>query len=77
MTTSWTRSSAAAFIAGAERRDTDRGGATILNRVAPPLVHEAGGDRAVVELPSTTSRWIRVNDTEAELTSYMRLLYRV
>lgn len=76
VTTSWSSGSAAAFVAGACSRDTARTGA-ILNRVAPPVVHHEGGDRAVVELPSTTTRWIPVNEVEAVLSSYMRLVYRV
>jgi hypothetical protein len=49
---------------------------TILNRVGPPLIHHSG-QRAFVELPSTSIRWITVSGVEAELTSFMRLFYRV
>lgn len=75
VTTSWLKGSAAAFVsstAGASARTR----APIINRLGHPLVYESGR-RAVVELPSTTTRWIPVNGVEAELASFMRLLYRV
>jgi SnoaL-like domain len=73
--TSSLRGSAEAFAASA-RDAASRDSAAILNRLGPPLVHHAGR-RAVVELPSTTTRSVIVNGAEAELTSFMRLLYRV
>jgi hypothetical protein len=73
VTTSWTQGSAAAFVSGAAARSAGAG--PILNRVGPPVVR-CVGERAVVELPSTTTRWIPVNGVEAELASFMRLLYR-
>ena len=48
----------------------------IINRLGPAVVHQKK-DRAVVELPSTTTRQIQVNGEEAVLDSYMRLIYRV
>ena len=74
VTTSWLQGSAAQFVASSGPRGTVAG--PILNRAGPPIVH-ARERRAVVELPSTTTRWIPVAEVEAELTSYMRLLYRV
>ncbi len=75
VTTSWLKGSAAAFVSGGPAR---AGGSRepIINRLGPPLVYESGR-RAVVELPSTTIRWTPVNGVEAELASFMRLLYRV
>ncbi|MCO4252132.1 nuclear transport factor 2 family protein [Pseudarthrobacter raffinosi] len=72
--TSWSQGSAAAFVAGAATRSADSG--PILNRVGPPVIR-VSGRRGFVELPSTTTRWIPVNGTEAVLVSFMRLLYRV
>lgn len=74
VTTSWLQGSAAQFVSSSGARDTAT--SPIVNRVGPPIVNQNGG-RAVVELPSTTTRWIPVDGTEAELASFMRLLYRV
>ena len=72
--TSWLQGSAEAFVSAAEGSSPGSRG-TILNRLGPPLVHHCGW-RAVVELPSTTTRSISVHGVEAEFTSFMRLLYR-
>lgn len=72
--TSWLQGSAEAFVSAAEASSSG-GRGTILNRLGPPLVHHRGL-RAVVELPSTTTRSISVHGVEAEFTSFMRLLYR-
>ena len=72
--TSWSEGSAAAFVSGTATRSASSG--PIINRVGPPVV-EVHGQRAFVELPSTTTRWIPVNGVEAVLVSFMRLLYRV
>ena len=72
--TSWMQGSAAAFAAGAGERSASSG--AIINRVGPPVV-QVSGQRGFAELPSTTTRWIEVNGTEAVLVSFMRLLYRV
>lgn len=74
VSTSWTRGSAAAFLTG--RAPTAAGAGPIVNRTGAPVVHRSGR-RAVVELPSTTTRWIPVNGVEAVLDSFMRLVYRV
>jgi hypothetical protein len=75
VTTSWLSGSAAAFVSqGASQQPVGTG--PLLNRLGPPVVHERGA-RAVVELPSTTTRWIPVNGVEAILESFMRLVYRV
>ncbi len=75
VTTSWLKGSAAAFVSGGSTR-SDGSSEPIINRLGPPLVYESRR-RAVVELPSTTIRWTPVNGVEAELASFMRLLYRV
>lgn len=75
VTTSWLKGSAAAFVSGGDTR-SGRSSEPIINRLGPPLVYESRR-RAVVELPSTTIRWIQVDGVEAELASFMRLLYRV
>ena len=72
--TSWMQGSAAAYVAGAGERSASSG--AIVNRVGPPVVR-VSGRRGLVELPSTTTRWIEVHGTEAVLASFMRLLYRV
>ncbi|MEC3981017.1 nuclear transport factor 2 family protein [Amycolatopsis sp. H20-H5] len=74
VTTSWVQGSAQAFVAGARARSAGSSG-PIVNRVGAPVVRHAG-QRAVVELPSTTTRWIPVNGVESVLVSFMRLLYR-
>jgi hypothetical protein len=48
----------------------------IMNRCGGALIYQ-NGDKAFVEYPTTTIRGVYVNDVEAVLTSYMRLLYRV
>lgn len=48
----------------------------IVNRCGGALIYQ-NGDKAFVEYPTTTTRGMYVNDVEAVLTSYMRLLYRV
>lgn len=73
--TSWLQGSAEAFVAAAEGVGSSASRGTILNRLGPPLVHHSGR-RAVVELPSTTTRSISVHGVEAEFTSFMRLVYR-
>lgn len=75
VTTSWLQGSAEAFVSAAGDGSSGHSG-TILNRLGPPVVHYSGR-RAVVELPSTTTRSISVHGVEAELTSFMRLVYRV
>lgn len=47
----------------------------IVNRCGGALIYQ-NGEKAFVEYPTTT-RGVYVNDVEAVLTSYMRLLYRV
>lgn len=74
MTTSWLQGSAEAFVSAAGDGSSGSRG-TILSRLGPPLVHHSGR-RAVVELPSTTTRSVSVHGVEAEFTSFMRLVYR-
>ena len=73
VTTSWLQGSAAEFVSGGPAHPSN---GPIVNRTSPPVVTQRGR-RAVVELPSTTIRWLSVSGVEAELSSYMRLLYRV
>jgi hypothetical protein len=73
ITTSWLQGTVAEFVSG--QPANSRNG-PIVNRAGPPIVNESG-PRAVVELPSTTIHWIQVGGVEAELTSFMRLLYRI
>ncbi len=75
VTTSWMTGSAAAFASGKELPTTPGNAGPIINRSGPPVVHHSGR-RAVVELPSTTIRWLPVNGVEAEMASFMRLIYR-
>jgi len=72
--TSWMSGSAAGFVSGRELPSAANAG-PIINRAGPPVVHHSGR-RAVVQLPSTTIRWLTVNGVEAELVSFMRLIYR-
>jgi hypothetical protein len=74
VTTSWVRGSARDYLTGAQARSAVSG--PIVNRVGPPVVHQAGL-RAVAELPSSTTRWIPVKGVEAVLVSFMRLIYRI
>lgn len=46
------------------------------SRIGYPVVHR-NGNRAYVELPQITIRWVVVNGEKAVLTIYMRLIYRV
>ena len=73
--TSWSAGPLASYLKGGNRTESTPD-EIILSRVAVPIVHQKG-NRAYVELPATTIRWIKVNGKEAVLTSYMRLIYRV
>lgn len=53
----------------------DAGARPVVGRLSPPIVNHRAR-RAVVELPTTTVHWILVNGTEAELQTFMRLIYR-
>lgn len=75
VTTSWTRGPVQAYLTGGQARRSDPNH-PILNRLGPPVIH-LKGNRAVVELPSTTTRWAVVNGEDAVMDSYMRLIYRV
>lgn len=75
VTTSWTSGPAQAYLSGGQKRKPSSR-YPILNRLGPAVIHQ-NGNRAVVELPSTTTRWIMVNGEEAVMDSYMRLIYRV
>lgn len=78
--TSWFEGSGLEFVDVSIKRF--RPDNSIVNRLAPPVVHFAGEprsatpDRAVVDLPSTTVRWFDLDGVEVELTSYMMLVYR-
>lgn len=48
----------------------------IVSRIAYPIVHRKG-NRAYVEVPQTTMRWVSVNGEKAVLECFMRLIYRV
>ena len=48
----------------------------MVNRCGGALIYQ-NGNKSFVEYPTTTTRGVYVNDVEAILTSYMRLLYRV
>jgi hypothetical protein len=67
----WFQGSGADFVAGSEA-----GGAKCRHRLSPPVVH-VDGDRAVVELPAAIEFQVQVDDVEADLISYARMLYRV
>lgn len=49
---------------------------SMVNRCGGALIYQ-NGNKSFVEYPTTTTRGVYVNDVEAILTSYMRLLYRV
>ena len=74
VTTSWNGGNAKTYFGGgaAMAVDTEH---PIINRTGTPVVY-LHGDKAIVELPSTTTRWIPVNGEEAVLDSYMRLVFR-
>ncbi len=48
----------------------------IVSRISYPVVHR-NGNRAYVEVPQTTLRWVHVNGEKAVLDYYMRLIYLV
>ncbi len=75
VTTSWTNTSVENYLAGAANTAMD-GSELNVNRLGTPIVH-LNKNRAVVEVPSTTMRWLPVNGETAILESFMRLLYRV
>jgi hypothetical protein len=71
---SWFRGSGADFVTASEKM-AGRGDAST-HRLSPPVVHR-DGDRALVELPSVVEIRTTVDDTEVDLLSFARLLYRV
>ena len=74
ITTSWSGGSAGTYFkVGAKRKGVP--GHPIVNRTGTPVIH-LHNDRALIELPSTTTRWIQINGEEAVLSSYMRLVFR-
>ena len=75
VTTSWTKGSISEYLKGGNRAESSSA-EIIINRSATPIIHQKG-NRAYVEYPSTTIRRIYVNDEEAVLHSYMRLIYKV
>ncbi|MEU3294381.1 nuclear transport factor 2 family protein [Streptomyces longwoodensis] len=75
VTTSWMSSSVDEFIADSAA-GSGRNRPRIVNRLGGPVIRLAE-TRGTAELPSTTTHWITVNGTEAVLSSFMRLLYRV
>ena len=72
--TSWQQGPLSTFI-GAESKEVDPR-FVIVGSVSTPVVH-LNGDKAYVELPTTTHMRMMVNGTLAELESYRRLIYRV
>lgn len=75
VTTSWTSGEAKKYLARTETGKPDPA-QPILNRLGTPVVRQKGY-RAVVELPSITTRWTSINGVEVVLASFMRLIYRV
>ena len=76
VTTSWTKGSVSAYLNNRNRLPEASEEGVILVRYSPPIIHQ-NNKRAYAELPITTNRWVKVNDEEAVLTSYMRLIYCV
>ncbi|WP_071130725.1 hypothetical protein [Enterococcus timonensis] len=72
--TSWQNGPVNTFL-GKEPVEVDHS-LPIVGRFGTPVIHQHG-NRAYVELASTTSRWQLVNGVEAVLKSYMRLIYLV
>ena len=77
VTTSWTTGSVSVkdSLSGG-KAPVDDPECPIVSRIAYPIVHR-NGNRAYVEVPQTTMRWVYVNGAKAVLTCYMRLIYRV
>ncbi len=48
----------------------------IVSRISYPIVHQQG-NKAYVEAPQNTYRWVYVNGEKAVLICFMRLIYRV
>ena len=48
----------------------------IVSRISYPIVHQKG-NKAYVEAPQNTYRWVYVNGEKAVLICFMRLIYRV
>ncbi len=72
--TSWQSGGVNTFVGQSPQEVVDA--LTMVNRCGGALIYQ-NGDKAFVEYPTTTIRGVYVNDVEAVLTSYMRLLYRV
>jgi len=72
--TSWQSGGVNTFVGRSSEEVVE--GLPLVNRCGCALIRQ-NGDKAFVEYPTTTTRGVYVNDVEAILTSYMRLLYRV
>lgn len=72
--TSWQKGGVESFV-GRSSVETRRG-MMMVNRSGGVLIH-LNGERAFAEYPSTTIRSVMIDNTEAVLTSYMRLLYKI
>lgn len=77
--TSWQHGGVSLFVGQAPKEAQAATMLANVNRCNPPLIHfsKTSPLKALVEYPSTTTRIVMVNGTEAVLTSYMRLIYRV
>lgn len=74
--TSWQSGPIAAF-AGKQLLDCDPS-LPLVSRMGTPLVHQGpNANRAYVELPSTTKRWLQLGGVQAVLESWLCLVYRV
>ena len=77
--TSWQQGGVSSFVGQAPKEAQTASTLANVNRCNPPLIQFSNTQhgRALVEYPSTTTRVVTVNGSEAVLTSYMRLIYRV
>lgn len=75
VSTSWFTGRGSDFVAASQARTDQDRDVSIVLRMSPPTVQQHG-PRAVVELSTTTTRFPLIDGVEAELVSYMRLLYR-
>lgn len=75
VTTSWSSGLARDTFVGKKPVDFDYS-LPLVGRMGSPIVH-LKGNRAYVELPSTTKHWLYLGENEAVVESYMRLIYRV
>lgn len=68
---SWFTGSGLGFVAGSRKMAAEACGPYGIHRLSPPTVR-VNGNRALVEVPQAIELRVTIDDTEADLTAYVR-----